>query len=391
MAEIRLVTGIPGHGKTLYTIWLGKQFLAEGRPVYAAGFRDLDYDATGFLPLPSPFESFDRENLDYAGFIRPDWMLLEGAVILLDECYGVMPSRAPGRAVPPHIDALARHRHYNIDLVLVTQKHNQIDSFVQGLINTHVHVKNRFGFKRSVLRTFDGFESNPAKATPDRAPLWAFPKELYGVYKSATEHSIKRRIPWFLWAPLPLVALIVGLVWYVVHSFGEKGRPAPAATAAVAAGGAGAGSSSPSSLASRESTEDRLRHSDYAQWMTPRVAGQPWTAPAFDTLRVQAMPRLFCAAVEDATCHCITEQGTAYKVDVAVCRTIARDGVYNPFLPSDEGREDRRDSRRERSERARVADQSDAQSMGGEVSAWPSSPMRAAYNPPELTRAPGGD
>lgn len=387
MAEIQLITGVPGHGKTLLAITRGLAFLAEGRTVYAAGFRDLDYAATGFLPLPTPFEAFDRENLDYAGFIRPDWMLLENAVILLDECYGVMPARAAGRAVPPHIDALARHRHYNIDLVLVTQKHNQIDSFVQGLIGTHTHVKRRFGLNRAVLRTFAGFESNPSKATPDSAPVWSYPAKNFALYKSATQHSVKRKLPWFVWAPVPLLVLIAGLVYYVAHSFGEKGKPEPAATAAVAAGGAGAAVSSASN---RESAEDRLRHSNYSQWMTPRVAGQPWTAPAFDTLRVQAMPRLFCAAVEDATCHCITEQGTAYRVDAAVCRTIARDGVYNPFLPGDEGREDRRDDRRERADRVRVADKSDAAAMGGEVSAWPSSPMRAAYNPPELTRAPGG-
>ena len=74
-----------------------------------------------------------------------------------------------------------------------------------------------------------------------------------------------------------------------------------------------------------------LRRRDYASWIKPRVKGQPWTAPAYDQLPVQGVPELFCMAVDDGRCTCHTEQGTKYETDPGVCRSIARDGIYNPF------------------------------------------------------------
>lgn len=51
----------------------------------------------------------------------------------------------------------------------------------------------------------------------------------------------------------------------------------------------------------------------------------PWSALAFDDRRVTADPQHF-------TCTCLTEQGTAYEITQAECRTLARRGpVYNPY------------------------------------------------------------
>jgi len=386
MAQITLITGVPGHGKSLLAITKGLAFVAEGRTVYAAGFKDLDYAATGFIPLPTPFETFDRANLDDVQpvpNVRPDWMLLEDAVIIYDECYSVMPSRAAGAKVPVHVDALARHRHYNIDLVFVTQKHDQIDNFVRGLINEHIHVTRKFGFDGAVLKTWDAFQLNTDRKS-DRSPLWRYQKQNYALYRSATAHSVKKRLPWFVWAPLPLLALICGLVWYVVHAFGAQGKAVPATTAAVAAAGGG------SAPAQSEDQHDALRQRDYAQWIKPRVSGLPWTAPAFDHLRVATVPRVFCAAVEDGDCKCVTEQGTAYVLDKPVCRAMAKGGTYNPFVKPDEDQrvaEGHRPAGRDRDYRP---DTSGASELGGAVSSWPSSAMRAGYQPPELTHAPGG-
>lgn len=39
------------------------------------------------------------------------------------------------------------------------------------------------------------------------------------------------------------------------------------------------------------------RESDYVAWLTPRIPGQPWTAPAYDKLNVpMKAPRVFCMA-----------------------------------------------------------------------------------------------
>lgn len=375
MAQLELITGVPGDGKSLLAITKGLAFVAEGRTVYAAGFKELDYEATGFLPLPTPFDAFDKSNVDDNGLVKPDWMLLEDAVIIYDECYSVIPARAAGKPVPVHIDALARHRHYNIDLIFVTQKHDQIDNFVRGLVKRHIHVRRKFGFNGAVLKTWDGFQLNTDRKA-DESPYWKYPKANYKLYKSATAHSIKKKIPWYLWAPIPLLALIGGLIWYVVHNFGGSAAAAP--VAASAANGAGAG-------LTRDADEDAnkaLRRRDYAAWLKPRVAGQPWTAPAYDNLQPQGVPDLYCIAVDDGRCECRTEQGTNYHVEAGICRTIAREGIYNPFRKSLQEREP---PRREPREQARREPEQQAATTAQPSGYWPTNTMPQDYAPPEHT------
>lgn len=381
MAQLTLITGVPGDGKSLLAITKGLAFVAEGRTVYAAGFKELNYEETGFLPLPTPFEAFDKRNVDDNDLVKPDWMLLEGAVIIYDECYSVIPSRAVGKPVPVHIEALARHRHYNIDLIFVTQKHDQIDNFVRGLVKEHIHVKRKFGFNGAVLRTWDAFQINIDRKA-DASPYWKYPAKNYKLYKSATAHTIKKRIPWFIWAPIPLLVLLVSMVWYVKN---HLGAPAAAAVTAAPAAGAAAGAGATLAQDAGRAKDDALRRKDYAAWLRPRVAGQPWTAPAYDQVQPQGVPRLYCVAVEDGDCRCMTEQGTKYQLDKGLCRTIARDGVYNPFIASGDGverrPEPRRDDRQEtlpNVERPRTAAQ-----LGASSGYWPKGPIPQTYTPPE--------
>lgn len=73
-----------------------------------------------------------------------------------------------------------------------------------------------------------------------------------------------------------------------------------------------------------------------------RFGAMPWSALAFDDRRVTADPQLCCLSSsrgedvngkwQDFTCTCLTEQGTAYEITQAECRTLARQGpVYNPY------------------------------------------------------------
>lgn len=373
MAQITLITGVPGDGKSLLAITKGLAFKAEGRTVYAEGFKELNYEETGFLPLPERFDSGDQSFGSDEYGSKPAWMLLENSVIIYDECYTVMPTRAAGRSVPLHISALARHRHYNIELVFVTQKHEQIDSFVRGLVKEHIHVKRRFGFPGAVLRTWSGFQSN-TNATAESSPYWPYPKKNYNLYKSATAHTVKKKLPWYIWAPLPLLALMVGMLWYVKTSFMARGS-APA-TVAVATGGGAVPSFTGDGGKGRN---DALRQSDYGAWLKPRVAGQPWTAPAYDQLQPQGVPDLFCIAVEDGRCECRTEQGTNYHMEAGICRSIAREGVYNPFRkPLDTQRGPQpREERREQPAQQPVA--------SGASGYWPSGTIPQEYAPPEHT------
>jgi zona occludens toxin len=385
---VTLITGQPGHGKSLYAIWRGLQFVKEGREVYAAGFKELKYEEAGFKPLPYDFREFDPEDKDDQGRIMPKWQLLpHGAVILLDECYDYMPTRANGAKVPPHIDALARHRHHGYDILLVCQKHDQIDHFVKGLLDPHIHVRRKFGFNVALLKTWDRYESNCAKGTDYlTAPTWRYPKEVFKLYTSATMHTVKKKLPWYFYAPFVLVPAIGGAVWYAVHSFKSMGGN----SAAVAGDEVKAVRSGDAVQASGKDEDDTLRRTNYMAWVKPRVPGQPWTAPAYDQLPVQGVPDLFCIAVDDGRCTCHTEQGTKYEVDANVCRVIARDGIYNPFRKPLEramgrpGRESREQSR-DAPGVASVAAQADGSGY------WPKATIPQAYSPPEHQIAQGGN
>ncbi len=87
--------------------------------------------------------------------------------------------------------------------------------------------------------------------------------------------------------------------------------------------------------------------------LTPRIGGQPWSAPVYDALTVpREPPRLFCASAgaggvdgnrHEACCTCLTDQSTRYVVEVNRCDMIAKDGQYEPFLDEVQGDRNRPD------------------------------------------------
>ncbi|WP_311238286.1 MULTISPECIES: hypothetical protein [unclassified Xanthomonas] len=79
--------------------------------------------------------------------------------------------------------------------------------------------------------------------------------------------------------------------------------------------------------------------SDYAAKHLPRFETMPWTAEVFDQRPVAADPQVFCMSSvptasdpREASCTCLTEQGTRYDLPQPMCRTLARNGApHNPY------------------------------------------------------------
>lgn len=69
------------------------------------------------------------------------------------------------------------------------------------------------------------------------------------------------------------------------------------------------------------------RPDDLLAYFKPRIEGQPWTAPAYDSRPVAADPEVYCIAVDDGRCSCMTEQGMRYEMDKKICRSIVANGV----------------------------------------------------------------
>jgi len=317
---IYLRTGQPGHGKTLLTLTECLAMKKAGRVVYAEGVPGLSYEKTGFLPLPDPTK----------------WEELpDNSVIFVDECYRHFPNRAANSSPPKHVEALARHRHRGFDFYLVCQLGNQVDPFLRGLVDQHTHVRRKFGFSLSVLKTWDHYEQNPLKQDGSnrtwRLPVKDAKREEW--YHSTTQDTTKKRLPWYFVA-LPILLCYLGYVgWKITSGHFVSGEPDPKAAAVATTPGA-TGASATGAPGGVKDPE--LSKEEYLRLLTPRVPTKPYSAPAFDHRRVASEPQVFCMSFgHDGTegCSCMTEQGTRYQMPVSECMYNARYGPdYNPFL-----------------------------------------------------------
>lgn len=314
-----LVTGQPGHGKTAYGIDLAFKFQKEGRSIYASGIKDFDYERAGWIHLEDPTQ----------------WEALpDGSVVVLDECYNVFPNRNPGSKVPAHVDAMARHRHRGFDFILIAQQGLQLDPFLRGLYETHVHVRQNSIFKsKTKLKRWDAYQGNVNGPCADVVD-WIRPKYVFDFYTSTTLVTTKRTIPrWMIWSGVGI--LFVGAMLFILKArFDSKVEEAQAMTTAGASGQtvapAAGGTVAPRTYATP---------TDYAKAHLPRFASMPETAPIFDDRAAVSQPALYCMSSvpvpgddREASCTCITEQGTKYDISQPECRTIARFGpVYNPY------------------------------------------------------------
>lgn len=324
-----LVTGQPGHGKTAYALDKAFKFQKEGRAIYAHGVKDLDYSKAGWVYLDDPKQ----------------WETLpDGAVILLDECYTVFPNRNPGAAVPPHIQAMATHRHRGFDFIMVAQQGLQLDPFLRGLYEEHVHVRQTSVIRsKTKLKRWNQYQGNVQGACNDEVD-WVRPKYVFDYYTSTTLITTKRQIPmWIRWVVLGVVFLLLllgTLKWYFSAKVARYEADRPAATGLMEGGGpvsapsaAGAGAGAAVTYAST---------AEYATAHNPRIGTMPWTAPIYDQRAITTDPQVFCiSSMEgldgrgertEASCSCMTEQGTRYELSQPECRTLARNGpVYNPY------------------------------------------------------------
>lgn len=321
---IKLITGQPGHGKTAYAIWLALKLKAEGRAVYAHGIKDLDYDRIGFQRIDEPTKWQD---------------LPDGSVVVLDECYTTFPNRNPGAKVPDHVEAMARHRHRGFDFILIAQQGLQLDPFLRGLYEEHVHVVKKFG-KATKLKRWSSYQGN-VKAVCADASDWIRPNEVFQYYTSTVLNTSKLHVPKWLQVTGALVVLMAFLLLYLKHGYDKKieeysaaGKSASGASAAADTRGTRGGAAA-----------DAISYdtpADYARAHLPRFPTMPWTAPVYDKRGVTADPQLLCMSSEagadvdghyrDASCTCLTEQGTKYAINQGECMRIARDGpVYNPY------------------------------------------------------------
>lgn len=326
---IRLFTGTPGAGKTLRSIFEALQKKSEGRHVFHLGIDGMNPE---FIPA-APFDDLQH------------WRSLPpGSILIVDEAHKYLPVRSPGKPVE-WIQLLTEIRHFGIELWLVTQDPRNIDSFVRRLVGSHTHLTRKVGLQGAMVRVFEGISEDPqdpsAKKTAVSSP-WKYPKHLYAVYKSASLHTVKPRVPWKVWfAGLGSLFGIVFIVYAIVKVFSSFGDDAPVQSNPQ--------SSTPSESQSLfQSSSSMPKGSSHDYWEsaekfieahTPLVPNVPWSAPIHAGLKPTSVPEILCVAsglpgASDRSCNCYTEQATRiHGVPRSVCESYVLNGSYNPYRP----------------------------------------------------------
>lgn len=303
---LTVVTGLPGAGKTLYTLqYVDAWAKREGRPVYYSGIKELT------LPW------IELDNVE-------QWFALPaGAIVVVDEAQRHFRPRAHGTVVPRHVSELETHRHSGVDVVLITQHPMLLDQNVRRLTGRHFHVVRAFGMKRSTVHEWQAIKDNCDKSRRDSTKHeWAYPTKYFSAYKSAELHTHKARIPARLILVLLCPFILFGLGWYV-YKWATTAVPDSMPKTGVFA-------QAPAADPVLHSTPSRKK--TYAEWLaeqSPRIAGLAHTAPIFDevTQPVRAPVPAACAASK-ASCRCYSQQGTRLDMDATLCRSIVERGYF---------------------------------------------------------------
>lgn len=339
-----LFTGVPGSGKTLNVVsMLAKRPDLKNRPLFIDGIPDL---------------KIPHEQIPEGESIQtwPKWAPT-GAIIVVDECQRIFRPRPSGSKVPDYVSKLETHRHRGLNFFFITQHPRLIDANLRSLIEHHTHVsKTELGVRRK-LEWSTGGAKNPESRADVRDALksvYKLDKSVYGLYKSAEEHTkIKTgRSKVFYLIPVILLMIIGGL-WGFYDFWGDfkKITPTPTVQQEVAApaaspetgGTVGAQAQNgthgtgqyPEAQPTPEPQQQRphLTEDDYK----PAIAGQPHTAPIYDQLNkaVKTMPYPVACVKSENRCTCYTEQATPIKdMKKYQCLDYVENGIYNPYKES---------------------------------------------------------
>lgn len=323
---IELITGLPGNGKTLYTISHVKAAAeAENRPVYYHGIPELTLN---WEPLEDPRKWMD---------VPPR------SIVVIDEAQKTFRNRSLGAQPPDFVTALETHRHLGIDLVMITQHPSLIDPAVRRLAGRHQHLVRIWGMEASTVHKWDAVKDNCDKSRGDSdKKKWAFDKSVYKFYKSAEVHTMKRSIPFRVKMLIGLCIAFLCALAYMVNFLGKKTGVIEKEPDAAIVGTVQNPVRAPAGGGGQALPFDPVADArQFVAMSTPRIDGLAYTAPKYDeiTKPVRAPVPAACiqkgsaAAGGEVSCKCFSQQGTSLDVEFNMCMEFARNGYFQDFDP----------------------------------------------------------
>lgn len=316
---IHLTTGLPGNGKTLYTIATVKERAEkENRRVFYSGIEQLQL---GWEKLENPTKWHECP---------------AGSIIVLDECQTVLPTRGQGAAVPGFVQAFSTHRHHGFDVYLITQDPMQFDHFVRRLVGVWWHLVRPFGLQYAQLWEFQkvgDFNDHFFRKDNGQKRRWDFPKSVFGLYHSAEVHTHKRRFPWRKFGGIGLllgaIAACGFIAWTTLWGMGGDAAAKGDEVQKVIP------KASPGVFGSAPRAKEVASPREYIRARIPRVREMPESAPLYDELaKPVAFPRVAACWSSAKGCTCYTQQGTVLAgVADWFCAAFVKAGQFDPYRP----------------------------------------------------------
>lgn len=221
---ITVITGQPGGGKTACTV---ERFLM---PLAAKDYEEpaIDPDGnaikvkrrilTNINGLILDHEKIDDKLLQtWHEWVKP------GDLIVYDEVQKPWPYTVMNKAQDKCITELETHRHYGIDMILITQHPMLVNSAIHRLAGQHLHVRRLGNSRFATIYEWDGVSRTLSyKAAFSKKP-WRRSKEVEKVYRSSSLHTKqKRAVPSVLFGVLAAAGLIAYLGPVVYERIGAR-------------------------------------------------------------------------------------------------------------------------------------------------------------------------
>lgn len=139
---ITLLTAVPRTGKTSYAVWdIIKPAVDQGKHVYVYGIPKLK------IPHIKVTEMWLKRwhERQYSEEIEEDQLLHipPNSLIVIDEAWQVWPA-AGVKNIPEDIAHLAKHGHYGIDFLIITQKPHLLHTGVLSQVSVHKYILKIF-------------------------------------------------------------------------------------------------------------------------------------------------------------------------------------------------------------------------------------------------------
>lgn len=213
---IKLITGIPGSGKTLFAVSQLKKELEKNQTSDSP--RKIYCDITG---------------LKIHGIEPPpiDWRQTPpNSLLIYDEAQFHQEFKAQ-RGTSPYkaVEELTIHRKTGHELWFITQDPKRLHNDILAMVEQHYHLDRPYGAKLASIYQYRGAERNPTgitvKQRAENKQLFAYDKSLYELYESSqVNDGIKLRLPKELlfWC-LALLATL-GTAYYFI--FGNENTQA---------------------------------------------------------------------------------------------------------------------------------------------------------------------